>query len=278
VKLSCLPVSFFQDIQQGRMTVRDWAVIARDVGLDAIDLSTLLVANHTPAYLEALKTDVAEVGVPLAMITTYTDFSHPDAAQREREMEYARCDVALTSELGARYLRILAGQAHPGTGRKTGIKWVVDGFKRLEETAVRLGVQLVFENHSKPSAWRHADFSHPTDIFLEICRRIRDTGIGVNFDTANTLVYGDDPLPVLEEVIGKVMTVHAADTASTGSLSPVLIGTGVAPIRAVFERLKKHGFDGWVCIEEASGLGKIGVQQAVANTQALWHGVTTAKN
>ena len=37
MKLSCLPVSFFDEIISGRMTVRDWARMGCELGLDAID-------------------------------------------------------------------------------------------------------------------------------------------------------------------------------------------------------------------------------------------------
>ena len=169
MKLSCLPVSFFQDLLSGRMTILEWANLGEEEGLDAIDLSAMLIAQHTPAYLEQLKADLAGTGMPLTMITTYSDFTHPDAGQRQREMEYARFDIALSAQLGARYLRVLAGQAYPGTECAQGIQWVTESFKWLDEVAVRHGVQLLFENHSSPGSWRFTDFSHPPEIFLEIC-------------------------------------------------------------------------------------------------------------
>jgi len=49
------------------------------------------------------------------MITTYPDFTHPCATQREREIEYLRNDIAVASQLNAKFLRVTAGQAHPET-------------------------------------------------------------------------------------------------------------------------------------------------------------------
>lgn len=270
MKLSCLPVSFFPDFQEGRLGIREWAAIAREEGLDAIDLSVMHVQNHTPRYLSKLSDDLERERMPITMITTYPDFTHPDRRQREREMEYARCDVAAAAQLGARYLRILAGQAHPETRAADGISWVVESFHRLDEAAARHGVMLLFENHSKPGAWERDDFSHPTGIFLEIVGRTTDTGIRINFDTANTLAFGDDPLPVLEQVIGRVETVHAADTARRGALEPVVLGTGAVPFDAIFARLKKAGFDGWICIEEASRTGRPGISAAVRFVRNAW--------
>ena len=48
MKLSCLPVSFFAEIIDGRMPVADWARMGADLGLDAIDLSILFVPDRSP--------------------------------------------------------------------------------------------------------------------------------------------------------------------------------------------------------------------------------------
>jgi sugar phosphate isomerase/epimerase len=270
MKFSCLPVSFFGDIQAGRMSVREWASCARQEGLDSIDISIMFVQNHTPVYLRRLAEDLANERMAITMLTTYPDFSHPDPRQREREMEFARHDIAIAAALGAKYLRILAGQAHPETPVREGISWVVDSFSRLDEVAARHGVVLLYENHSKPGAWKYVDFSYPTNIFLEIFGRISQTGIRVNFDTCNTLAYGDDPMPVLEEVLHKLETIHAADTACKGEFAPVLLGTGIVPFTQIFSRLKKAGFDRWICLEEASQTGREGLAAAVKFVKSTW--------
>ena len=41
MKLSCLPVSFFNEIIDGTMSIGEWAEIGAEIGLDAIDLSVL---------------------------------------------------------------------------------------------------------------------------------------------------------------------------------------------------------------------------------------------
>ena len=274
MQLSCLPVSFFQDIIDGKMSLLDWAQMGADVGLDGIDLSIILLRNHTPVYLSQVNEQLQDAGIGVVMVTTYPDFTHPDPQQRKRELEYLRHDIALTANIGAKYLRILAGQAHPETEISQGIDWVVEAFRQVAPVAQELGVQLLFENHSKPGAWKYVDFSHPTDIFLKIADAIGDSGIKINFDTGNTLVYGDDPLPVLEHVVDQVVTVHAADTACRGSLKPVVIGTGIVPFDDIFHCLKKNGFDGWICIEEASSTGISGVRQAVEFVRNTWNKVS----
>lgn len=252
------------------MTIYDWGKEAVEAGLDGIDLSSLFIKTYTPVYLKNLKKDIEDAGTRVVMITAYPDFTHPHALERARQVEYLRSDIAAASYLGALYVRVTAGQAHPETGREQGIKWALEGLKKALPVADRFGIQLVYENHARPGAWEYIDFSHPTDIFLQIVEGTKDTNLGINFDTANTLAYGQDPLPVLERVLERVITVHAADTSVKGELKPVLLGQGLVPFKEIFGLLKKSGFDGWICLEEASGLGKEGVRRAARFVQNTW--------
>ncbi len=271
MKLSCLPVSLFKELDSGAFTIRQWANYGKSIGLDAVDLMMVNIKSHTPKYLRLLREDLESADIGIAMITTYPDFTHPDALQREREVEYLRNDIAVASQLGARFLRVTAGQAHPETGVDEGIQWALEGLKRVEEAGQKFGVKLVYEDHSKPGGWDYMDFSNPPDIFLKIAEGIKDTSIGINFDTANILVAGEDrTVEVLEQVIDQVETIHVAEISTKGEMSPVLLGTGIVPIRDVFTCLKKHGWDKWLCIEEWSDQGLDGIKTAVEYCRSTW--------
>ena len=270
VKISCLPVSLFSEIMSGAMTVPKWAAEAKKMGLDGFDISVMFLKNHTPVYLRTLKEQLAETGLPIAMACTYPDFSHPDPVQRKRELDYLKYDIAICSELGVRNLRVLAGQAHPGLDLSRGVAQAVEGLRAAAVTAEEYGVQLVYEDHAKPGAWDYIDFSYPPEIFLEVAEGLKGTAVGINFDTANIVAAGGDVTDVLNRVIDRVKTIHVADTRTFGVFDPVLIGTGAVPMKEIFSMLKANGFDGWLCIEEASNTGLSGVRRAVENTRAIW--------
>jgi sugar phosphate isomerase/epimerase len=270
MKLSCLPVSFYKEMTDGEMSIADWSQIALDVGLDAIDLSIILIKKRSSKYLEETRKKLEDRGIGVTMVTTYPDFTHPDPLQRAREIAKSREEIAIAAQLGAKLVRVTAGQAHLDTGREEGITWAVKGLTEVLEFASVNGLTLVFENHYKAPTWQYADFSFPTDIFLEIVERTSGTALGVNWDTANTLAYGDDPIPVLEKVLDRVASVHAAETAERGALKPVLVGTGLVPFKEMFRMLKGAGFDGWVCIEEASHRGKAGIEAATQFIRKTW--------
>lgn len=255
------------------MTIKDWAMQGAEVGLDGIDLSILFLKSKDPEYLEIVRHEIRDAGIRVAMVTTYPDFTHPDPKEREHELSKLQEDIVAASRLGADLVRVTAGQAHPTVKHDEGIEWAVQGLTRAMEFAKNYPVKLVYENHAKPGAWRYVDFSHPTDIFLSIVERTRGVSLGVNWDTANVIAYGDDPIPVLKKVVDRVISVHAADTSTRGELKHVLLGTGLVPFREMFEIIHSAKFDGWICMEEASFKGKAGVKAAADFVRSVWNDV-----
>jgi sugar phosphate isomerase/epimerase len=270
MKLSCLPVSFFQDIIDGKMSLAEWARVGRDAGLDAVDLSVLFLKSLEPSDVAAMRKEIESVGMRVAMVTSYPDFTHPDRAERRRQIEQERAYIDAVGRLGGTMIRVTSGQAHPGLREEDGIRWALEGLTACETAGQKAGVQLLLENHGKPGCWQYTDFDQPTHIFLALAEGIRGTTIGINFDTANPIAYGDDPLPILEKVMDQVVSIHAADTEARGALKHVLLGTGLVPFKELFSYLKKAGFDGWICMEENSKKGSQGVKEAASFIRRTW--------
>jgi sugar phosphate isomerase/epimerase len=140
----------------------------------------------------------------------------------------------------------------------------------LVEGVADTGVTPVFENHAKPGAWEYTDFSQSPDVFLEIVGRTADVGLGINFDTGNAAAFAENPVGLLDQVIDRVVSIHAADTAVQGELKHVLLGTGVTPYAALFERLIRFGWNGWICMEENARQGPQGVEKAARFIRETW--------
>ena len=270
MKLSCLPVSFFEEIISGRMKLDEWARLGAAAGLEAVDLSILFLSEMTLPAARAARQQVQSAGIRVAMLTTYPDFTHPDARQRQIELDKECQAVSLAAELGAELIRVTAGQAHPETSHEQGIDWAVEGLRRLVGRTKEEGVHLVYENHAKPGAWQYTDFSQPPAIFLEILSRVDSPELGVNFDAGNATAFADDPLDLLERVLPRLISVHASDTSTRGKLNHTLLGTGLTPYPEIFQRLKRAGWDGWICMEEASFRGREGVILAADFVRETW--------
>lgn len=270
MKLSCLPRSFFAELSRGEISLDDWFQFAAEIGLDGVECSPVLIEPLGPATYGQFRGLAEARGLAVSNFTAYSDFTQPDRVAREREVEAMIENVRIARELGSPTVRALAGQQWPGVGRAEGVAWVVDALRRVADAADRCGVRVVLENHGKAFTWAHFDFAMQSEIFVEILDRLGDTSIGVQFDTANPLVAGEDPLALFERVQDVVAAVHLSDVPRPGVFEFVPIGAGIAPNRDVLDRLHQRGYVGWIGIEEASNLGRDAYRQAVGFVRAVW--------
>ncbi len=273
MQYSSLPVSFYPDFNSGQRSLADWFTFAASIGLDGADISVAHLASLQPAYLDGVRQQATDADVQIAMIVTYSDFTHPDAAERARQGEEVRAYIDAAARLGISFVRVTAGQRHPGVERADGIGWAVSGLTSCLDHAAQAGVTLLYENHTKGAVWTYNDFSQPSAIFLEIVRQTEGTGLRLLYDTANTLATGDDPLAVLEQVKHRVAAIHVNDIQRAGYFEPCLVGTGVAPVREIFAILHKTGFDAWISVEEASKTGEAGFRRAIPYVKEMWAGL-----
>lgn len=267
---SCLPVSLYPAITAGERTLADWFDLAAALGLDGADISVAHLQSLDGAYLNELRRQAHEAGVVIAGMVTYTDFTHPDPAERLRHRDQLSDYIHAAAQLEVSFLRVTAGQNHPGVSRADGVSWAADGLNACVEEANTAGVELVYENHAIGYGWAYFDFSQTAPVFLEICERTAASGLKLLFDTANFLAVNDDPLAVLEVILPRVAALHVSDIERMGAFEPVLLGSGITPLDQIFRRLRAFGFDGWISVEEASKTGDQGFQQAIRHAQQLW--------
>ena len=276
MKLSCLPVSLYNDIFTGKSTVTDWIQFGAELGLDAVDFSIKFFPKRDVETINQTRAALEKYNITPCMLACYSDFTHPDRVQRAQELTDLKADIALAKALGAKFIRVTAGQNHPGTERAAGVQWVTDGFRHAIDEAERYGITLAYENHTKGAPWDYWDFSQPTEIFLEILDALSDTPLGVCFDTANPLVLGEDVLALLEQVVHRIVVVHIFDMREVSVFEPVRVGTGASPIPQIFSRIRQAGYDGWLSIEEASRSGQEGFTQSITFVRETWKQASSA--
>ena len=276
MKLSCLPVSLYDDIFGGKKSVTDWIQFGAELGLDAVDFSIKFFPERDAATLNHTVAALEKFDIQSCMLACYSDFTHPNPTQREKELINLKADIALAKALDAKFVRVTAGQNHPGVERTAGVQWVTDGFLRALDEAETHGITLAYENHTKGAPWDYWDFSQPTEIFLEILHALSDTPLGVCFDTANPLVLREDVLTLLDEVIERIVVLHIFDMREPGTFEAVRVGTGASPIPQVFSRMRHAGYDSWLSIEEASRSGQEGFEQSIAYVRNAWEQALSA--
>src|SRR5712692_8431736 len=210
-RLSIFPKCYFDLLCRGEMDYVAWIHAAAAIGGEGLEHYDGFFRSVRASDVDSVVSAMAETGQISSMLCFSPDFTHPDAAERARQVERQHAAIDLAVRLGTRFCRTLSGQRYPGLTRREGIARTVEGLCRSLEHADRRDVVLCLENHYKDGTWRYPEFAQPDDIFLEILERVDSPRLGVQYDPSNALIGGYDPIRFLETVMPRVVTVHASD-------------------------------------------------------------------
>jgi len=112
------------------------------------------------------------------------------------------------------------------------------------------GVRYAMELHNALTA--------RPDMLLKLLERFGPDELGVNFDTGNSFLAGNDPVAYLRDVAARVIHVHVKDIPEsqlhlrgrvTGTRVGVAAGDGVIDLAAIVRVLAEAGYDGVLSIE-----------------------------
>ena len=205
----------------------------------------------------------------IPMLCCSPDFTHPDAAFRQRQIEQQKGWIDMTcAELGGQLLPRAQRAAPAGVVARRRI--ALRGREHHGLHAARggeRGVTLIIENHYKDDYWEYPEFAQKMDVFCDLVGAIDSPHFGVNYDPSNAYLAGDDPIELLRRVKHRVVTMHASDRyLAEGTMEDLRakkarvgyakrlrhgeIGKGLNDYDAIFTELNSVGFDGWISIED----------------------------
>ena len=277
MKLSAFPKCFMDPIViDHTMSVFDWIDMAADLPVDGLEMYGGFFESLESAYLEKVRAAIERRNFEMPMLCCSADFTKPDAEERRREIAHEKRMIDATVTLGGRFCRVLSGQRRPEVSRAQGVQWVVECIRECADYAGEKGVVLAMENHYKDNYWQFPEFAQKQDVFLEIVNQIDPANFGVQYDPSNTLLAGEDPISLLEQVKHRVVTMHASDRylkpghtleelqqvedslGYAAILSHGVIGRGLNDYPRIFHILHAAGYKGWVSIEDGvNGLEEI---------------------
>jgi sugar phosphate isomerase/epimerase len=274
--ISVFPKCWFDELYQGKRDYLEWLRQAATLGAEGVEHYDGFFRSFDEAGVEPVRQVLRETGQQSSLLCFSPDFTHPDAAERARQVERQKAAIDLCVALGIRHCRTLSGQRFPGLTRKEGVERTVEGIQRSLDHAERRGVVLCLENHYKDGTWQYPEFAQAEDIFLEVIGRIDSPVFGVQYDPSNAVVGGFDPVRFLEKVKHRVVSMHASDRylapgatlddlrQADGTLgySDKLrhgeTGKGLNDYDAIFRILAGVGYAGWISVEDGvNGLDEL---------------------
>ncbi len=271
-KISAFPKCYLDAISHDKsMTVFDWVEMAKQLDADGLEMYEGFFESTESAYIQTVADAIKRAGFEMPMLCCSPDFTHPDAAKRKAAIEYQQAMIRVAHQLGGEGVvcRVLSGQRWPELAREQGLDYASEGIQACLPLAQELCVVLGIENHYKDGHWLYAEFAQKMDVFLDLLARIPESAFfGVQYDPSNAVVAGDDPVELLEQVVSRVVSMHASDRFlvegakledlknAEGSAGYAAIlqhgvtGKGINDYDAIFRILAHAGYDGWISIED----------------------------
>ncbi|WP_339758538.1 sugar phosphate isomerase/epimerase family protein [Algoriphagus aquimarinus] len=268
-QIAAFPKAFMHALcKDGSMKISEWIELASALEIDGLEWYAGFLEMEKEENWRLFRRMVEDKGMVIPMMCCSPDFTHPDKAFRDKEIQKQRRWIEMTDELGGKYCRVLSGQYRPELSEDEGIKYASESIQACLPYAKSLGITLILENHYKDDFWDYPEFAQKRELFTKLVNSIKHPNFGVNYDPSNAFLAGEDPLDLLYDVSERVVTMHASDrflkygtiedlkneesgvTGYAARLSHGEVGKGLNDYDAIFTELKRVGFDNWISIED----------------------------
>jgi len=107
-RVSVFPKCYFDHLCSGDMLYASWIRSAATLGAEGLEHYDGFIRGHAADVVSLM----ADTGQTSSMLCFSPDFTHPDAAERARQIERQRAAIDLAVTLGTRFCRTLSGTSH----------------------------------------------------------------------------------------------------------------------------------------------------------------------
>ena len=110
----------------------------------------------------------------------------------------------------------------------------------IESLAKKYDMEIAIHNHPSPCIYASAEV-------VEKALKGRSPLMGVCADIGHWKRVGEDPLKNLQKLSGRIKVAHLKDL--TDKMEDATWGTGILPVKAFVNELKRQHFNGLISIE-----------------------------
>ena len=251
-------------------TVLEAMELFHKIGLDGAEIVVQddykcgLPTECTKEELEIVRKKAEEVGIKIIALTPYNSyFNSLDEEVRQKEIEGLRKVIGYAQYLGAKYIRIYAGNyAATDTdsdGRKR--EKLIESMKELGEDAKNAGVTLVMENHFNT-------MTVSAKQSMDMAEAIHHPNVGILYDQANlTFTLQEDYEKAIAIQMDQVKYVHVKDLdfksenyefvsdevshpkEEDRNVVTRIVGQGCIKWPEILQMMHDRGYDGWLSLE-----------------------------
>ena len=145
-----------------------------------------------------LKRCCEQHGVKLSGLSTHTPLTKPEIG-----VEYLKQAIRFAAEAGAPVVNTDEGPKQPWTTEEE--DWTLMRYTLMEaaKLAEPRGIQIGLECHQQ--------YSKTPAGLDRLSKLVKSKAIGINFDTGNSYLGGEDPYKWLQKIVGRLVHLHAKD-------------------------------------------------------------------
>jgi sugar phosphate isomerase/epimerase len=272
VKLAVMLYSFASLLDAEAMTVPSAIELARELGIDAIEIMDRFVQDESiPAIVAAL----AKTRTRVICYDVEGDFARTASRGRVEAIERVQRGFERAARLGAPQVLLVPGPRPVGMSPEAARDNYVEGVRACLPAATRLGLTVSLENLGG-----QALVCGTSDHLLEIVDRV-GPDLKLTFDAGNFLLAGEDALKALSRLWSRVVHVHLKDWQVVPSGGPpgpgvyrgvdgrgytgAALGDGSVDLPGVLSRLGAWNYPGFVSIEyEGTAAPREAVKRGIA--------------
>ncbi len=196
--------------------------------------------------IAVIKKGLAAFDIRLSAIDAHASLLWPEFG-----VPYLKRAVDLAADLDCPYVVSDEGPIPDGLlSLESAFSLVCISLDVLTKYAAERGVLFAIELHNQ--------LTTRPDMLLRLLDRYPADSFGVNFDTGNSFLAGNDPLEHLKQVCGRVVHVHVKDIPEwqisqrgqvTGTRVGVAAGEGVVDLPGIIGVLHSSGYNGVLSVE-----------------------------
>ncbi|MCL4543641.1 MAG: sugar phosphate isomerase/epimerase [Chloroflexi bacterium] len=203
--------------------------------------------------------------------------AHSPLAKPEIAVNYLRQAIRWAAEIGAPVVTTDDGFKHPWMTDEEAFQQIRYTLRAVTPVAERHGIKIGLEQHQNLSTrW---------ETFERMLNLVDSPMLGVNFDTGNLYLAGEDPIIWLTKLAPRVVHVHAKDIALdqaerergkvTGTPVGCACGDGLVDWRQVVQILRNAGYQGVLSVECGT---VIQAERSLAHLQQVITAIEAAKS
>jgi sugar phosphate isomerase/epimerase len=144
-KLAAFPKAYLDDLclADRTMTLRQWIDLASKLDIDGLELYSGIRDLSDPKRWSEARLAIEDAGLAMPMMCCSPDFTHPDKAFRQKQIDLEKGWIDMTAALGGQFCRVLSGQRRPEVSREQGIGYASESIEACIPHAAERGITLI---------------------------------------------------------------------------------------------------------------------------------------